>query len=220
MQCLGGRLGRAGLRITPPRHELYFANKNFPAIDWLRSLPGFEAWSRSQFPPGIPLELAVPWYDATQVMPNMQLLASDHASMRHGLELRTPFLSREVYATVAEFDARALLAFGQKSLLRRLLSRYLPQALYDRPKSGFVYPLEGLVNGRGIDPPSGLPGLSDAAVSAAWSHRGGGWNGIAVRLRAAQAFFATTRGAAEALPSAADALAPEQQRFAVPLSAG
>jgi asparagine synthase (glutamine-hydrolysing) len=189
LRRLGGKFVRVGIRIAPPRHMLYFANKNFPAIDWLRSLSAFDAWSLSQFPAGTGLEFAVPWYDATEVMPNMQLVASDHASMRHGLELRTPYLSRDVFATVAEFDARALLAFGQKSLLRRLLGRYLPQELFDRPKSGFVYPLRGLVNGNGVEPPLGLPHLPDAVIRAAWSNRGEGWNAIAVRLLAAKTFF-------------------------------
>jgi asparagine synthase (glutamine-hydrolysing) len=189
LQRAGGRLARAGMRIAPPRHMLYVANKNFPVGHWLRSLPGFDAWSLSQFSSGLPLEFDVPWYDATEVMPNMQLTASDHASMRHGLELRTPYLARDVFATVAEFDARALLAFGQKSLLRRLLGRYLPHSLFDRPKSGFVYPLEGLVNYSAAEPPLGLPNLSDAVVRAAWSNCGDGWNAIRLRLLAAKAFF-------------------------------
>lgn len=185
----GGRAARFGNRIGPPTCEIYLANKNFPALPWLKNLPGFESWAAREFDDPAPMELAVPRFDADQVMPNMQLPSFDHASMRHGLELRTPFLSRAVAETMAQFDPRALLAFGQKSVLRRLLGRYLPSALFDRSKSGFTFPDEFIVDSAPV--PGPIRGVPQAAVDTVWRHRSepGGWRLLAVRLLSAQHFF-------------------------------
>lgn len=184
-RAVGGRAARFGARMAPPSRELYLANKNFPALGWLKTLPGFDAWAATFGDGATPLEYAVPLFDLQQVMPNMQLPAFDHASMRHGLELRTPFLNRKVIETVAAFDPRALLAFGQKNLLRRLLGRYLPAELYDRPKTGFSFPEEFIVDAAPRpEIPSGLP---EPVVEALWRRRAdpGAWRSIAVRLMAA-----------------------------------
>lgn len=188
-QLLGGGAARFSNRIGGPASQLYLANKNFPALPWLKSLPGFDAWARKVFGGNRPIEFAVPTFDFNQVMPNMQLPAFDHASMRHGLELRTPFLNRNVVETIAQFDPRALLAFGQKSVLRRLLARYLPAELTDRPKAGFSFPEEFLV--AGTKPPEPIGGLSRDAIETLWKHTGeaGAWRTIAIRLLSAAHFF-------------------------------
>lgn len=188
-RLLGGRAARFGDRIGAPSAQLYLANKNFPALPWLKLLPGFEAWAQNAFDGTRPLEFAVPEFDLNQVMPNMQLPAFDHASMRHGLELRTPFLNREVVETIAQFDPRALLAFGQKNVLRRLLARYLPSELFDRPKAGFSFPEEFLLEDS--VPPEPLGGLSRSAIDTLWTHMGetGAWRTLAVRILSAAHFF-------------------------------
>jgi len=185
----GGRAARIGNRIGAATTEIYLANKNFPALPWLKALPGFDAWSKQTFDDPSPIELAVPLFDFNQVLPNMQLPAFDHASMRHGLELRTPFLNRNVVETIAQFDPRALLAFGQKSVLRRLLGRYLPDSLFDRPKSGFTFPDEFIVDG--APAPGPVRDLSQGAIDAVWRHRSepGGWRLLALRLLSAAYFF-------------------------------
>lgn len=188
-RLLGGGAARFGNRIGASTTELYLANKNFPALPWLKALPGFDRWAADAFAGDCPLELAVPLFDFNEVLPNMQLPAFDHASMRHGLELRTPFLNRDLVETVASFDPRALLAFGQKSVLRRLLGRYLPADLYERPKAGFSFPEEFLV--RNVPPPKTVGALTADAIDAVWDSKTepGAWRTLAVRLLAAAHFF-------------------------------
>lgn len=190
---LGRRGRRLGLRMRSKRREVYVADKNFPTLDLLRQLPEFAEWIDDEFLMSsgtnkFPLEMAVPAYELCRVMPAVHLLCADHASMRHGLELRTPFLNRDVVNVIASMDPRALLAFGQKSVLRRILTRYLPSGLVDRRKMGFSYPRTALVRGA---VPTRLPGLSTAIANELWEHRadGEGWLVNAVRLASADQFF-------------------------------
>ena len=164
--------------------DLYLSHNNYPAIGWLHLLPGWRQWAEATFGKWRrPLELAVPRFEMGTVMPSSRLVALDHGSMRASLELRTPFLCRQVVETTAEFDPRAFLAFGQKSVLRRLLARHLPQQLIDKAKRGFVFPQNRLLQGYGNAVPS-LPGLPQNIVETAWLRRADnpGARRIAVRL--------------------------------------
>lgn len=179
--------GLASLLSAAPA-EVYVAVKNYPALPWLRRLPGYRTWLTREFAEaGIPPEVAVPRYELAKVMPAVHLYSADHASMRHGLELRTPFLSRRAVEVVAEWDSRALVAFGQKSVLRRILARYLPDDLTRQPKAGFTFPRRLLLEGA----PPCLSAVDKSLVDLCWRHRmeGDGWSAIAVRLRAAEQFF-------------------------------
>jgi asparagine synthase (glutamine-hydrolysing) len=112
----------------------------------------------------------------------------DVASMRASLELRTPYLSRRLVETVASFDQRAFLAFGQKSVLRRLAARYLPEQFVRLPKRGFVYPADVYLANETREPR--WPSLPDSQIRKAWQRRrhGRGWTRIAVRLSTLSAF--------------------------------
>lgn len=175
--------------LAADNREAYLAIKNYPALFWLRSLPGYADFVAREFGDfNVPLVAAVPHYEMGRVMPAVHLCISDHASMRHSLELRTPFLNRGFLEVVASWDARALVAFGQKSILRRIIARYLPRKLTDYPKTGFSFPRDSLLSG---PVPQNLPDLEDARIEQCWKHRheGGGWAAIAVRMRTAERFF-------------------------------
>ncbi len=67
----------------------------------------------------------------------------DVATMAHGLEARAPLLDQEVLAFALGLPDQWLLdGKGGKPLLKALLGRLLPPALFDRPKHGFSVPLE------------------------------------------------------------------------------
>ena len=111
--------------------------------------------------------------------------------MHASLELRTPFLSRKLVEKVAEFDPRAFMGYGQKSVLRRMLGRYLPEDLFNHPKSGFVFPSDIFLRQLGPAVPV-IPNLTVDAARDVWEKRfdGNGWTRIAMRMAIAAAFFA------------------------------
>jgi asparagine synthase (glutamine-hydrolysing) len=67
----------------------------------------------------------------------------DRASMAHSLEVRIPMLDHRVveYAWRLPPALKCTNKSGSKPLLRRLLYRYVPRELVDRPKKGFGSPL-------------------------------------------------------------------------------
>ena len=170
--------------------ERYIAQKNFPVIDWLRDVESFKSFCQVGFAgDSTPLEYQVAEIETAQIMPGSRLVATDVSSMRVGLELRTPYLSRRLSETVAQFDPRCFMAFGQKSVLRRILSRYLPEEFTTLPKRGFVFPQDQFLSNFGKSVPR-VPGLSDAALEYAWHRRTeeSGWRRLAVRLALADTF--------------------------------
>jgi asparagine synthase (glutamine-hydrolysing) len=80
--------------------------------------------------------------DAWNYMPGAVLAKVDRMSMRHALEVRTPFLNVEL-AQFAERLPPEMLTDGQrgKVLLRELAYRYLPRDIIDLPKQGFGLPM-------------------------------------------------------------------------------
>lgn len=80
--------------------------------------------------------------DQMLYLPDVLLTKVDRASMHVGLETRVPYLDPRLVA----FAWGLPLAWNidhkrGKKLLRRLLYRYVPPALIDRPKMGFTMPL-------------------------------------------------------------------------------
>lgn len=79
--------------------------------------------------------------EAENYLPGAVLAKVDRMSMRHALEVRTPFLSPELAAFAARLPLSALCGGGRgKLVLRELAGRYLPQPLLDLPKRGFGLP--------------------------------------------------------------------------------
>ncbi|WDP88920.1 MAG: asparagine synthase (glutamine-hydrolyzing) [Desulfobacter sp.] len=75
-------------------------------------------------------------------LPGDFLVKVDRASMAEGLEVRVPMLDRRLVEFAANLPLKANRPGDQgKLLVKKALSRYLPQNLYDRPKKGFSIPL-------------------------------------------------------------------------------
>ena len=90
---------------------------------------------------GLPLHARLRQTDVENYMPGAVLPKMDRMSMRHSLEVRTPFLNREL-ASFAERLGEQALYSGHvgKQLLRRVACRYLPAELVNMPKRGFAIP--------------------------------------------------------------------------------
>ena len=90
--------------------------------------------------------------------------------MRASVELRTPFLSGRVAEAIAALDPRALLAFGQKAVLRRILEGLLPADTLRQDKQGFIFP-QDIFLGTAQRTPAPA-GVSPAWSEAIWGARG------------------------------------------------
>jgi asparagine synthase (glutamine-hydrolysing) len=80
--------------------------------------------------------------DTDNYMPGAVLPKVDRMSMRHSLEVRTPYLSVELARFAERLPEHMLVNGGRgKLLLRELAYRYLPRDLVDLPKKGFGLPV-------------------------------------------------------------------------------
>jgi len=75
-------------------------------------------------------------------LPEDLLVKADRNSMAHGLELRSPFLDRELVEFAAALPDRVRTPKGRsKGLLREAFADLLPAEILRRPKRGFAVPL-------------------------------------------------------------------------------
>ena len=80
--------------------------------------------------------------DAENYLPGAVLPKVDRMSMRHSLEVRTPYLNVELARFAERLPDSVLASPGRgKLVLREVAYRYLPQQLVDLPKKGFGLPL-------------------------------------------------------------------------------
>lgn len=75
-------------------------------------------------------------------LPDDILVKSDRASMRHGLEVRAPFLDNDVVDFVRRLPADVKLRHGvTKWILKQASAKRLPEAILGRRKKGFGVPI-------------------------------------------------------------------------------
>ena len=80
--------------------------------------------------------------DMASYLPDDIFYKVDRAAMAVALETRAPFVDADVVAFASQLPSAHLFRAGKgKSILRTLLARYLPVALFERPKRGFSAPV-------------------------------------------------------------------------------
>jgi asparagine synthase (glutamine-hydrolysing) len=81
-------------------------------------------------------------WDMKYYLPEDILTKVDRATMSTSLEGRDPFLDHRIVEFALRLPMELKYRRGRmKYLLRKLLSRYLPQKLFERPKQGFAVPI-------------------------------------------------------------------------------
>jgi asparagine synthase (glutamine-hydrolysing) len=81
-------------------------------------------------------------FDAARYLPGDLLTKLDRASMSVSLEAREPFLDQDLAKLGIALPMHWKIRNGQnKYALRRILGRYHPTEIFDRPKKGFSVPL-------------------------------------------------------------------------------
>lgn len=81
-------------------------------------------------------------FDLNNYLPEDLLRKTDTASMHVALEVRCPFLARELADAAESATIRSLKPRHQrKGLLRAVARKYLPSEIVDRPKMGFAIPV-------------------------------------------------------------------------------
>ncbi len=94
---------------------------------------------------GDPLN-AILFADQLVVLPNDMLTKVDLMSMRHSLEVRTPFLDHRIIAFANRLPAKAKFDRSQgKKILREACADLVPKGFFDRPKKGFEVPLMAIL---------------------------------------------------------------------------
>jgi asparagine synthase (glutamine-hydrolysing) len=99
--------------------------------------------------------------DVNTWLPGDILVKADRMAMAHGLELRTPFLDREVLAVASRLARVEKTAAGTtKFALREAVGDLLPQAAAERAKLGFPVPLGHWLSG-------GMYGFAEQVIRTA-----------------------------------------------------
>ncbi len=87
-----------------------------------------------------PMLAAMAW-DRQQYLPMDLLTKVDRCSMRHALEVRSPFMDHALVEFAMGLTVDQLIGGGKKRLLRAAFAADLPEAVFKRPKMGFAVPI-------------------------------------------------------------------------------
>jgi asparagine synthase (glutamine-hydrolysing) len=76
--------------------------------------------------------------EVRSTLPDELLMYADKLSMAHGLELRVPFVDKEIVEYVERLPANFKVRNGSRKWLHRQVGSFLPGSILKRPKRGFA----------------------------------------------------------------------------------
>jgi len=89
------------------------------------------------------------WFDLQVVLTEDMLVKVDRFSMRHGLEIRNPFLDYRIVEYALKLPKNQKINFlQQKIILKKQLAHLLPEDILQRSKKGFELPLRSWLCGQ------------------------------------------------------------------------
>ena len=102
----------------------------------------------SGWPRGLGFTHLMMYLDHLTYLPDDILVKVDRASMGVSLESRAPFLDHRLVELAWRLPLSANVKGGEgKILLRKILAKYVPPALFERPKMGFGVPIDSWLRG-------------------------------------------------------------------------
>jgi asparagine synthase (glutamine-hydrolysing) len=128
------------ITTTQERAALFGATRHREAEQRLREVPAAAIRHAAGWHP---VHRAL-WIDLATSLPDDMLTKVDRMSMAHGLEVRVPLLDHHVVEFALALPPAWLvsaLPVEGKRLLRQVAAPLLPPRILDRPKQGFVVPL-------------------------------------------------------------------------------
>jgi asparagine synthase (glutamine-hydrolysing) len=153
------------LRATTPIERRFLGNAKIFTEEMKAELLTGD-W-RKQIAYREPFELVAPFYEKTRNwdpvtrmqyidlhfwMPGDILMKADKMTMAHSLELRVPFLDKELFELVRKIPAKYRIADGTtKAIFRRAMNGIVPENILQRPKLGFPVPLREWLKGNRAD---------------------------------------------------------------------
>ena len=97
---------------------------------------------RSEWPQNLSFQERMMFLDMATYLPDDILVKVDRASMATSLETRVPFLDHRVVELALRIPVdQKIVGTKGKEVLRKILYKYVPKKLIDRPKQGFGIPL-------------------------------------------------------------------------------
>lgn len=130
------------------QEQYYFSNQELSKIFVNPPAAPFQYHDLPSLPSGMSAAARQAFFDLNVYLEDDLLVKVDRASMKYGLECRVPLLDYRLVAFALNLpDSYKTRGREQKWLLKKLLSRYLPDDLVYRPKWGFSVQLAQWLKG-------------------------------------------------------------------------
>jgi asparagine synthase (glutamine-hydrolysing) len=112
-------------------------------------------------------------HDVEHYLPGAVIPKVDRMSMRHSLEVRTPFLNVELARFAERLPDDMMIRNGRgKLVLKEVAYRYLPRELIDLPKQGFALPMSDWARNALLDTATRLLDTDDSRIASGFGKAG------------------------------------------------